>query len=264
MVSSFSSKLKLFFYLLKIDLTILLARIGSDIFDNLVWISLSIFVNGCVLPKLGISTAFGGFVCSGHITTLAIFSVYHAAMILVSDFKNNKTINFELMLPLPSWAVFLKTAISWGVRPFILGLFAIPVGKLLLGAELPLEDFSIFKFLTAVLVINFFSGCFAIFVTSLMRDILSISLVWARVLNPMWFLGGAFFNYATMYKHYPVFAKVLLLNPVTYAMELSRGAVLGQDKVFLNFYVCVFALITASCVFFSIGYLRLKNKLQFV
>lgn len=260
---SFFKYTRTFFQLFNLNLHMLFKDVQGSLFDTFIWVSLSIFCNGYIYPSLGMASSYGSLIAVGHIVSSGVFLCYAAAMVLTSDFQNDRVINYELMLPLPSWMVFLKTALSWAVVAAIYSSIILPLGKIILLDKFSLKYFSFIKFIIAFLVINFFIGCFAIMTTGLNKDILSIKRVWVRFIYPLWFLGGSIFPFNTMIATYPKLALLLLFNPITYATELVRAAVFGPEAYYLPFWISAIILPVFSVVAFWIGYSRLKQRMDF-
>ncbi len=260
---SFFKYTRTFLQLFKLNLYMLFKDVQGSLFDTFVWVSLSIFCNGYIYPSLGMSSTYGSLIAVGHIVSSGVFLCYAAAMVLTSDFQNDRVINYELMLPLPSWMVFLKTALSWSVLAAIYSSIILPLGKIILLDKFGLEYFSLLRFIVAFVIINLFIGCFAIMTTGLNKDILSIKRVWVRIIYPLWFLGGSIFPFHTIMATYPKAGLFLLLNPITYATELVRAAVFGAESYYIPFWISAITLPVFSVIAFWIGYSRLKQRMDF-
>ena len=87
--------------------------------------------------------------------------------------------------------------------------------------------------------------------------------VWARYIFPMWFMGGFQFSWTALHHVLPIVAYINLLNPMIYITEAMRVALLGQAD-YINFWLCLVAMVIFSCVCFAAGMRNLKQRLDFV
>jgi ABC-type multidrug transport system permease subunit len=184
-------------------------------------------------------------------------------MNLVTDFEGDRIISYYLTLPIPSWLVFLRSIIYYAINATALGIFVLPIGKLLLGSKFDSSALSISKFLLIFLITNIFYGSFTLWITSRVPNSLKIGNVWMRLVYPLWAFGGFQFSWQVLYNFMPYFAYVNLLNPIMYTMEGIRAAVLGQEG-YLPFWSSVSVLIAFSLFFAWHGIRLLKRQLNFI
>ncbi len=253
-----------FYWLLKAELILFFQELHQNLLDTSIWVTLSILCNGYVLPKMGLTSSFGSLLALGHLVSSGIFLTYSAAMVMASDFSGDKTIAFELMMPIHPVLVFVKTALAWSIKSFVQASIILPLAKVLLGDLFSFANFCFLKFLIAYLLINLFVGAAAIFFASLNDSVMSTTKVWVRFIYPLWYLGGSIFPYQAVSQAFPLFAKFLLLNPVVYSTELIRAAVLGPDSHVIPFWISAAMLSAFSVLIFALGFYRLKNRLDFV
>jgi ABC-type polysaccharide/polyol phosphate export permease len=145
----------------------------------------------------------------------------------------------------------------------MLGLCVLPAGKLILGDMFALSQVNIVKFLLIVLILSLFYGALATFVATRIYNMSKIGNVWQRFVFPMWFLGCYQFSWQSLYQAFAPLAYLNFLNPLTYAMEGTRAAVLGQNG-FLNYWLCLGMLIFFWLLFVRLGIAALKKRLDVV
>jgi ABC-type polysaccharide/polyol phosphate export permease len=257
-------QLQTFWYLLVMDFVVLFKGIAGELLDTCVWVTLSIFCNGYVMPQLGTSSKYGALLAIGQIVSSGIFLMYHASSSLVGDFEHTRVVAYELMLPISSWLVMFRRALAVMLKAMALSSVILPLAKLILASRLDLSHFSLIRFLVAFLLINFFCGLGSIFLASVNDGDRYTSRVWVRFVFPLWFLGGSIFPYAAMSGAFPIFGKFLLLNPIVYATELIRAAILPPASHLIPFWVSATVLFFYSWIIFCVGYFRLKKKFDFV
>lgn len=253
-----------FYYLLKMDLIILFKRIFTELFDNSIWMSISVFCNGYLMPALGASSDFGAYLSVSQVVSVGVFLAVFASKLVVDDFEKERSIAYELILPLPSWMVFLKKSIGIALKGFLLGLVALPIGKLVLHRHLDLSYFSPLKFLLASMIVSVCVGSAYILLASVSETGPYSMKIWVRYVFPLWFFGGSIHPYFVMCKAFPLFAKILLLNPVVYSTEIVRAATLGPQSHVISFWTSFAVLCVLSVLFFWVGYRNLRKRYDFI
>jgi ABC-2 type transport system permease protein len=186
------------------------------------------------------------------IASWGMFEIITNATTLVSDILGDRVIEYELVLPIPQWAIFAKIALVNAYRAFIVSLLLIPAGMAIiyLGIGLTFSNINLFKTIFMILIANIFFGFLGLFTASLMQKISDVRNMWMRVLFPMWFVGGLNNSLSAVQKVAPIFAKALLLNPIVYISEGMRAAMLGQEG-YLNYGLCCLVII-ALTIFLAI------------
>lgn len=256
--------LQVFCQLLMIDLRMLFKDIRESLLDTQIWITLSTFCNGYIFPHLGVGASYGAFLVIGHLVSSGFFLSFYAAVAIADDVDGDKIIGYELMLPLPAWMVLLKKSLAWAAKSMVISFSILPLAKIILQERLDLSFLSPVKFFIAFVLINLFSGMVAIFSASIIKSLLTTGRVWVRFIYPFWYLGGTVFPYKVVCSAFPWIGVLLLFNPVTYATELIRAAILSPDSYKIPFEVSALMLIVFSLIIFYIGFLRLKKRLDFI
>lgn len=257
-------ELRVFFTALKLETYIFLQDIFNNLIDNFIWVCLSVFANGYILPALGVTSQFGSLIAIGAIVSCGAFQTFSLSLNLVSDFCGDRTINYRLMLPMRSWLVFLKIALAWSVKVMILAIGIIPVAKLILWSRLDLSNFNFFLFPIVFMQICFFAGAAAVFSSSIPDNMLNVDRVWVRYIFPLWFLGGSIFPYEAVMRSFPKFGWILIFNPFVHATEAIKATVLGSGTYFLPLFVTIPMMMVFTCLTFGFGLRRLRRKLDFI
>jgi ABC-type polysaccharide/polyol phosphate export permease len=258
-----SSYLKCFFYLVWKELVVFSKVLRSRIVDSIIIVTTNILVFTYLMPHFGLKTGYGFFIFVGIIPIISFFEVITNVSTFVSDITGNKKISYSLTLPLPSFLVFASIGVGWAFCNMMFTIFLIPIGKLLLWDKFDLSGFSFFKFISIFLTVNLFYGFFALWLSGIIKDMKYMSWIWARVVNPLFMLGGFFYSWGTLYKASKIFGFLNLLNPVIYSLEGFRAAVMGQ-KGFLSFYFCFLVLWVFIFLFFLHANFLLKRRLDVV
>jgi hypothetical protein len=259
----YSQIARVFFWLLWRDIIVLKKSIIDKAIDASLWSATNILISNFILPAFGIEQRFGLLIWVGTIVTMAYFEAGYAAQELVADRAGNYHIGYLLTLPLPSWLVFIKIACGIALNCMVLSLFMIPLGKLILGRSLDLSSFNAIQFILIFLVMNFFCGFLSVWIFSWAKSTTRFSEVWRRVLNPLWAFGGYQFTWLVLRKTFPGLAYITLLDPLTYAFEGLRAAILGPEK-FIPFWISLGALPISIFIIAWWAIVWLKKLLDYV
>jgi ABC-2 type transport system ATP-binding protein len=250
---------KIFLYLIYRDLLILKKDFWGTFIDMLIWPTIASIIFGYIMPRISnVGPNYGGFVLLGAIITIATVSALDSATQIISDLDNNRLSDYFLTLPISPYLFFIKQAISITLKSLILTLPIFPLGKLLLLKSFSLLHLSFIKFCLMYLCITVFIGFFALWIISWVKHQDAIIHVWLRLYNPMMWFGGLLFSWKQIYEAIPSISYIMLLNPITYAIEGLRASVLGQEN-FLNYWICLFILLIYT-VFIAIISLKLLHR----
>lgn len=250
--------LNVFFQLLRRDLTVFLDGFGGRLFNIGCWLVPNVIVFNQILPLLGVQADYGIFVLMGGIATVGLFTSVSGIPTLLTDITDNQAIYYYLSLPLAQWLVFVRYAISFSVNATLIAISLLPLSKLILWNSMNLSHFSLLKFLIIFPVLQLFFGFFALALAAGIANIDQYENAWVRVVFPLWFLGGYQFPWAAMHQQLPLLSYVVLANPIMYALEGFRAAVLGQAG-YLNFWLCVVILLAYTVV---IGYWGVRRFMR--
>ena len=251
----------IFFQLVRRDLLVFRYEFKDKFIDTVFMLLTNVLIFGYVMTHLGLMGNYGEFILIGAIASFGFFEVIGRVGTLITDICGDRTISYTLTLPLPSWAVFSYIAVSWAICSSALAIPLFPIGKLILLSKFQLTHFSLLRFIPIFLITNLFFGFFALWITTLIKDIRQINTIWFRIVNPCFMFGGYFYPWKALYDVSPVFGTLNLINPFLYIMEGMRAAVLGQQG-YLPFIVSFLALCIFTASFGLSGIKRLKKRLD--
>jgi len=257
------SKIKLFLELLKTDLFIYKKIIFDSLINAAIWLVSTVIIFAYIFPHIGMPKAFGTFIAVGCIANSIFWDVWTTSTSFIADIEGEKKINYFLTLPIPNTLIFVKQIISYAIKAGIPALFLLPLMKLLLWNRMSLANFSLTKFSIIFVLISIFVGAFSLFITSLIKSIDHVGNIANRFLFPLWLFSGTNYPWKLLYSISPILAYLTFLNPLLYAMEGSRAAILGQDG-YLPFWACAIMLVIFTFLFGWLGIRKLKKRLDFV
>ena len=256
----FSTQCNVFIKLLKRDLTVFFQNSINNYINTLCWVLLSMVVFQFILPQMGF--AFGGdFILVSCIISKAFFGIMDNVSALVADLGENKTITYDMTLPISHTGLFIKIALSNAIYALLVSIAVLPAGKLLFWNYVHFPYFNVLQFFIILLVTAIFSGFFSLFIIGITKSILHIEDIWSGIIHPLFCLGGFNFTFKVMLQECPVLAYINLINPVMYMFEGMRAATL-DPALSISFWLCVSILILFSIPMGYIGIYLLKKRLD--
>jgi len=259
-MQKFSLQLHVFLKLLKRDLTVFAHSALDNYINTLSWVLLSLVVYQFIMPKMGWIYA-GDFLLVSCVISKAFFGIMDGVTSMVADLDGDKTITYDMTLPISHTLLFIKIALSNAIYTFLLSLFVLPAGKLLLWNYIQLPHFNILKFFIIMTATSIFAGFFSLYIIGTTQSIMQIEDVWSVKLFPLFCLGGFNFTWKIMFQTTPWLAYLNLINPVMYMFEGIRSATL-EPSISLPFWICISFLLIASIPMGYIGIYLLKKRLD--
>lgn len=249
--------------LLRRDLLEYKRKFWSKLFDSAFLLVTQIMVFGYFLPVYGMSIDYGPFILISSIASFGFFDIIGKISTLISDIEGDRKISYTLTLPIPSWMVFFYIGTYWAINSALITVFLFPLGKLILFNQFDLEKVSYLRLIPMFISINVFYGFFSLWLTSMLKSLSNLDLIWIRVINPIVMFGAYFYSWQIAYKLSPSIAYFNLINPMVYVMEGMRAASLGQEDS-LPFWICMTALWIFIFAFGWHATRRLQNRLDCV
>jgi len=245
------------------EVMIFKARYWTITINSLFWVSAVLVPLMFFLPQMGLRDDFSKFLLPATAASWGFFDIIANSVTFIGDLTGDRFVDYELILPIPQWAIFVKIACANAYRSFSTSFFMLPVGAIVIyaGKGFTFDQINIFKTVLFLIVVNIFYGFFGLFASSFMYEVSEVRTIWMRVLLPLWWIGGFNHSWMVMYSYSPTFAYISLLDPLVYAMEGIRAATLGQEG-FISYWYCLFALIGYSIVFGYFGTKQFQKRLD--
>jgi ABC-2 type transport system permease protein len=228
----------------------------------MIWIAATLLVTSYLLPSFGLSHNYGTFILASLIGSAGLFEVFPSVVNLITDLEGDNITSFYIILPIPSWLVFVKNMIFYSLNIAAMAIMVLPIGKFLLWNTFSFERFSIIKFVIIFVLMCMFYAAFTIWTASKLMKMEKIQNLWMRFIFPLWYLGCFQYSFDVLKKTSPTLSYVSLLNPIVYIMEGMRTAVLGQPSA-INFWVCAGVLSLFVVLTGRSGILSMKKRLDF-
>ncbi len=197
------------------------------------------------------------FVLIGSLTILFITNTVPINLDFLMDIQSDRYIEYQMSLLRPRWLLLERILFSTSLMSCIMFTFFI-MCKLFLGSWLSIENLSLTKLLTTIVLGSLWGSSYIVMSYSIMGNTTYISSWYRRCNFPMIVLGGLWMNWATMYKFSPLLGYISLCNPLIYISEGLRCAVFGQAG-FIPFWICSLALLAISILFYFITLIAFKR-----
>jgi ABC-2 type transport system permease protein len=218
-----------FFQLLRRDLTIFGREFCVKFIDTFCLFFTNVMAFGYFLQQEGMHTGYAAFFVVGAIASFGFVEIVGKVGIFLADMGGDRTIFHTLVMPIRSNMVFLYMGVGWAVTSMMLSAPLFPIGKLLVFNEWDLSRLSYFRVILMFITANLFFGFFALWLSSVIKDMTSLNSLWLRYIAPMWMFGGYVYSWESAYNLNYIVGYISLINPMIYVMEGMRAAALGQD-----------------------------------
>jgi len=196
--------------------------------QNLLQPLLFVFVFGRVMTSSGMMPAsYKGMLVPGIMAVaMVIGGVQAVAMPLIAEFQFTREIEDRLLAPIEiGWLAVEKVAAGM-IQALFAGLIVIPASWLLLGSSAGLSFHAPLTFATVCLLVALFSAAGGLTLGCSIGQT-QIGLMFSLVLAPMMFFGCAYYPWSAL-APFPLLQKAVLINPLVYASEGLRGALVPQ------------------------------------
>lgn len=219
---------------------------------------LLVFVFGRVMTTSGLMDAqYKTLLLPGVIALAMVMSgTWAVTMPLISEFQFTKEIEDRLLAPMNIEWLAIEKVVAGMVQAIIAGLVVIPAGSLVMGG-VSFDGASILQFtLIAILVAVLSATLGLVLGCSISQQ--HVGLMFSMVMAPMIFFGCTYYPWAALEK-FPILRRVVLINPLVYASEGFRSALVPRSP-HLAFSAVIGALLLFDTAFLLFGLRQFRRK----
>jgi len=219
---------KTFAALLARDAHVARRNILPVLIQNLIQPMMFVFVFGRIMTGSGLlPQSYKSMLLPGIMAiTMVISGAQGVAMPLIAEFQFTKEIEDRLLSPIHiAWIAMEKIAAGM-LQALVAGLVVLPSGWLLLGKGLDLSGAQPLL-LALMLILVALMASAAGLVMGCMIGQTQIGMMFTLVLGPMIFFGCAYYPWSTL-APFPILQKAVLINPLVYASEGFRAALVPR------------------------------------
>jgi ABC-2 type transport system permease protein len=217
-----------------------------------------VFIFGRVMVSSGyMPAAYKSLLLPGIMAISMVFTgVWAVAMPLIAEFQFTREIEDRLLAPINISWLAIEKVIFGTLQSLVAGLAVIPMAWLLLRpVEFKLN--SPLSFALVTVLVALFSSCGGL-ALGCSVDQTHIGLMFSMVLTPMIFFGCTYYPWSAL-SHFPILQKIVLLNPLVYASEGLRGALVPQFP-HLSLLAVLVALALFDAALLAVGLRQFRGK----
>ena len=218
-----------------------------------------VFIFGRVMVSSGyMPTSYKSLLLPGIMAISMVFTgVWAVAMPLIAEFQFTHEIEDRLLAPIENDWLAIEKVLFGAAQAVVAGLIVIPVGWLVLRPGVELHFYSPWTFIVMTLLVALFSATCGL-ALGCSVDQTKIGLMFSMVLTPMIFFGCTYYPWSAL-ANFPILQKIVLLNPLVYASEGLRGALVPQFP-HLHIVAVLLALLIFDSLFLAIGLRQFRHK----
>jgi ABC-2 type transport system permease protein len=205
---------------------------------------LFVFIFGRVMVGSGyMPVAYKSLLLPGIIAISMVFTgIWAVAMPLIAEFQWTREIEDRLLAPIDISYIAIEKVIFGMIQALVAGLVVIPMAWLVLRPGVDISIHAPLEFVIIVLLVAAFSASGGLALGCSMNQ-QHIGLMFSMVITPMIFFGCTYYPWTAL-KTFPILQKAVLINPLVYASEGLRAALVPQFP-----HLSTVAILVALCCF---------------
>lgn len=249
---------KTFFALLSRDAHVARRNFITLLLQTFLQPMMFVFIFGRVMVSSGyMPPIYKSLLLPGIMAISMIFTgVWAVAMPLVSEFQFTHEIEDRLLAPIENSWLAIEKVFFGAAQAVVAGLAVIPAAWLLLRpVELNLTAPAMFIAITILVALLSACGGLAL---GCSIDQTKIGLMFSLVLTPMIFFGCTYYPWNAL-ANFPILQKIVLVNPLVYASEGLRGALVPQFP-HLPIIAVLLGLLVFDVLFLLLGLRQFRKK----
>ena len=250
---------KAFLALLARDAHVARRNIIPLLFQTFLQPLLFVFIFGRVMVGNGyLPAAYKSLLLPGIMAISMVFTgIWAVAMPLIAEFQFTREIEDRLLAPIDISWVAVEKVLAGLIQAVVAGLVVIPLAWIILRPGLELSMTNPLLFVCVTLLVAGFSAAGGLALGSSI-DQQHIGLMFSMVITPMISFGCTYYPWSSL-KNFPILQKVVLINPLAYASEGLRAALVPQFP-HLSTPVILVALAGFDCLLLVMGLRQFQNK----
>jgi len=189
---------------------------------------LFVFIFGKVMVGSGyMPVSYKSLLLPGIIAISMVFTgIWAVAMPLIAEFQWTREIEDRLLAPIDISWIAIEKVIAGMLQALVAGLVVLPLAWLVLRPGVDISIHAPLKFVVMIMLVSLFAASGGLALGCSM-DQQHIGLMFSLVITPMIFFGCTYYPWSAL-KTFPILQKVVLVNPLVYASEGLRAALVPQ------------------------------------
>jgi len=220
---------------------------------------LFVFIFGRVMVGSGyLPSAYKSLLLPGIMAISMVFTgIWAVAMPLIAEFQFTREIEDRLLAPIDIAWVAIEKVIAGLIQALVAGLAVIPLAWIILRPGLELHLPNPLLLISITVLVAGFSACGGL-ALGCSVDQQHIGLMFSMVMTPMIFFGCTYYPWSAL-STFPILQKIVLLNPLAYASEGLRAALVPQFP-HLSLPLILVALTGFDVLLLVVGLRKFRNK----
>jgi ABC-2 type transport system permease protein len=214
---------------------------------------LNVMVGSGYMPATYKSLLLPGIIAISMVFT----GIWAVAMPLIAEFQWTREIEDRLLSPIDISYIAIEKVIAGMLQALVAGLAVIPLAWLVLRPGVDIHLHMPLQFIAIILLVAAFSACGGLALGCSINQ-QHIGLMFGMVITPMIFFGCTYYPWSAL-TTFPILQKLVLINPLVYASEGLRAALVPQFP-----HLSVIAVLCALTVFdillLVVGLRRFESK----
>jgi ABC-2 type transport system permease protein len=189
---------------------------------------LFVFIFGRVMVGSGYMPAtYKSLLLPGIIAISMVFTgIWAVAMPLIAEFQWTREIEDRLLAPIDISWIAIEKVIAGMLQALVAGLVVLPLAWLVLRPGVDISIHAPLKFVLMIMLVALFAAGGGLALGCSMNQ-QHIGLMFSMVITPMIFFGCTYYPWSAL-KTFPILQKAVLVNPLVYASEGLRAALVPQ------------------------------------
>jgi ABC-2 type transport system permease protein len=219
---------------------------------------LFVFIFGRVLTRSGfMPPEYKSLLLPGIIAIAMMFSgIMGVAMPLIGEFQYTREIEDRLLAPIAIEWVAIEKIVAGAIQALVSGLVVVPAAWLVMGSGVDISFHAPLTFLGFAMLVSLLAASIGLALGCFISQT-TIGLMFSLFVTPMIMFGSTYYPWSAL-AVYPWLQKAVLINPLVYASEGFRAALVPQFP-HLPLWIDTLAMATFVAIFLTVG-LRLFRK----
>ena len=220
---------------------------------------LFVFIFGRVMVGSGyMPAAYKSLLLPGIIAISMVFTgIWAVAMPLIAEFQWTREIEDRLLAPIDIAWIAIEKVVAGMLQALVAGLTVIPLAWLVLRPGVDISVKAPLQFVATIVLVAVFSACGGLALGCSINQ-QHIGLMFGMVITPMIFFGCTYYPWSAL-QTFPILQKLVLVNPLVYASEGLRAALVPQFPHLSTVAVLV-ALLFFDLLLLVIGLRQFRSK----
>jgi ABC-2 type transport system permease protein len=189
---------------------------------------LFVFIFGRVMVGSGyMPVIYKSLLLPGIIAISMVFTgVWAVAMPLIAEFQWTREIEDRLLAPIDISWIAIEKVVAGMIQALLAGLVVLPLAWIVLRPGVDIRIQQPLEFATMMVLVALFSACGGLALGCSMNQ-QHIGLMFSMILTPMIFFGCTYYPWSAL-ASFPILKRAVLVNPLVYASEGLRAALVPQ------------------------------------